>query len=80
MGRRTRSVVVVVVVVVVVIVIVIGIGIGIVVAVAVSIVVIEGLLLVEDAALLGALLLHELVVHGVFLPSHLLLLAVEAED
>ena len=74
MGRRTRSVVVVVVVVVVVI------GIGIVVAVAVSIVVVEGLLLVEDAALLGALLLHELVVHGVFLPSHLLLLAVEAED
>ena len=74
MGRRTRSVVVVVVVVVIVI------GIGIVVAVAVSIVVVEGLLLVEDAALLGALLLHELVVHGVFLPSHLLLLAVEAED
>lgn len=70
MGRRTRGVVVVVVVVVVVIVV----------AVAVSIVVVEGLLLVEDAALLGALLLHELVVHGVFLPSHLLLLAVEAED
>lgn len=37
---------------------------------------IEGLLLVEDAALLGALLLHELVVDGAFLPGHLLLLLI----
>ena len=48
--------------------------------IAVAVVFVEGLLLVEDAALLGALPLHELVVHGALLPRHLLLLAFELED
>lgn len=41
-----------------------------------AIVFVEGLQLVEDATLLGALLLHELVVDSAFLPGHLLLLIV----
>lgn len=44
------------------------------VAVLIAIVLVEGLLFVKDAALLGALLLHELVVHSALLPRHLLLL------
>ncbi|KAM2780962.1 hypothetical protein COP1_016038 [Malus domestica] len=45
----------------------------------VAVVLVEGLLLVEDAALFGALLLHELVVHRPFLPRHLLLLPIQPQ-
>lgn len=51
-----------------------------VVVVFVTVIFVEGLLFMEDAALLRALLLHELVVHGALFPSHLLLLGVQAED
>lgn len=40
----------------------------------IAVVFVEGFLLVEDATLFGALLLHELVVHRPLLPCHLLLL------
>ena len=65
---RTRGVVIVIVIVIVIVVVVV-----VVVVVLVAVVVFEGLLLVENAALLGTLLLHELVVHRALLPRHLLL-------
>jgi hypothetical protein len=68
---RTRGVVIVIVIVIVIVVVVV--------VVLVAVVVLEGLLLVENAALLGTLLLHELVVHRALLPRHLLL-PVELED
>ena len=43
----------------------------------VAIVLVEGLVLVEDSAVLGGLPLEELVVDGAFLPRHILLLAVQ---
>lgn len=45
----------------------------------VAVVLVEGLLFVEDTALLGALLLHELVVHSAFFPGHLFLLPVQLQ-
>ena len=59
--------------------IVIVVFVGTIVAVVVTVVLVEGLLFVEDAALLGAFLLEELVVDGAFLPRDLLLPAVESQ-
>lgn len=58
----------------------VGVGAGRIVLVGVAVILVKRFLLVEDAALLGALALQELVVHGPFLPGHLLLRAGEAED
>lgn len=46
----------------------------------VAVVLVEGLLLVEDAALLGALPVEELVIDCALLPGDLLLGSPEAED
>lgn len=51
-----------------------------VVVVIIAIVFIEGLVLVEDAALFGALLLHKLVVHRSLLPGNLLLLPIQPQN
>lgn len=58
----------------------VGLRAGRIVLVGVAVILVERFLLVEDAALLGTLALQELVVHGPFLPGHLLLRAGEAED
>ncbi|KAF7836434.1 hypothetical protein G2W53_011293 [Senna tora] len=57
---------------------VIGVMMGIVIFVA--IIFVKGLLLVKDTALLGALLLHELVVYGALFPGDFLLLAIEGKE
>lgn len=49
-------------------------------AVVVAVVLVEGLLLVEDAALLGALPIEELVVHRPLLPRYFLLAPTELEN
>ena len=48
--------------------------------VVIAVVLVEGLLLVEDAAFLGALAIKELVVDGPLFPRHLLLGPLEAEN
>lgn len=45
----------------------------------ITIIFIKGLLFMEDTALLGTLLLHELIVYGALFPRDLLLLAIEGE-
>lgn len=51
-----------------------------VIVVIIAIVFIEGLVLVEDAALFGALLLHKLIVHRSLLPGNLLLLPIQPQN
>ena len=46
----------------------------------ITIIFIKGLLFMEDTALLGTLLLHELVVYSALFPRDLLLLAIEGEE
>ena len=46
----------------------------------IAVVLVEGLVIVEDATFVGPLLLEELVVYGAFLPRHLLPCRLESQN